>query len=160
MLTYALPIITAFLAFLYLTKDWHAHKKSWKVSVMILIIAIGIIGAINNYYQDKRVAGQHEKDQSQITDLKVQIVGLKSAFETANQNLKDNIKLFGDAFGKNEDYFRNLSQEIKDLKQTQMSAAEFQKKADQLRADIDAKANQVTQIKEQLKPPVSFQIIP
>jgi hypothetical protein len=154
MLTYALPVITASLALLYLAKDWEAHKKSWRRAlVMTLIIAIGIGGGINNYFQDKRVADQHDKDQKQIGDLKGEIVKLKSAVETGNQDQKDNIKLFGDTLGKYEVYFRNLSREINDLKRTQMSAIEFQKKADQLRADIDAKANQTSQIKQELKPP-------
>ena len=120
MLNYLLPITTAFLALLYLLKDWDAHRKSWRrVAVLCVIIAIGIGGTVNNYYAEKRYQLDQEK-----------IAGLQKAVETANKNQEDNTKQFVDAFGK-------LSQKVADL-QTEVSTAGLQKTADQLKAELAA----------------------
>ena len=120
MLNYLLPITTAFLAFLYLLKDWDAHKKSWRrVAVLCLIIAIGIGGAVNNYYAEERYRRDQEK-----------IAGLQKAVETANKSQEDNTKQFVDAFGKS-------SQKVADL-QTEVSTAGLQKTADQLKTELAA----------------------
>ena len=150
MLNYVLLIAVTVLAIFGLIKDWEAYKKKWRRGgALFIIILIGIGGIINNYYREKDSREQHDQDQKQIGGLKTEIVGLKSAVETTNQNQKDNIKLFVDTLGKYENYFRNLSYAINDLKRTQMSAAELQKKADQLKADVDAKANLISQMKQE-----------
>src|SRR5260370_14289159 len=115
MWNYILPISAAFLALLQLAKDWGAHKTSWRrVTVLVLIVAIGLGGAINSYYTDRKSAVQHLSDQNQIA-------GLQRAVETANKNEQENTKEIVNAFGK-------LSQKVSDL-QTQMSTAGLRKEA-------------------------------
>jgi hypothetical protein len=129
-LNYILPFATAFLAVLYLAKDWNAHKKSWRrVTVLCLIIATGIGGAINNIYKDKKAEEQHQSDQSQIA-------GLQQAVVAANKNQQDNTIQFLDHFDK-------MSQKLNAL-QTQLEKAGLQKEAAQLKAELAATQKALT----------------
>ena len=108
---YILNIIAVSLALLYLAKDWAAHKTSWRrAAILILIILSGIGGAIHYYYTNKDNEAQHKSDQEQISGLKAQVSGLKGAVETANNNQKENTKVFVAALGK-------LSEKVSDLRE-------------------------------------------
>jgi hypothetical protein len=102
MLNYFLNIAAAFIALLYLAKDWPAHKKSWRrLSVLGLIVLTGIGGLFNTYYVKKHSDDQHQADQGSIDRLKI-------AVETANKSQEDNTRHFVEAFG-------NLSQKVSNL---------------------------------------------
>jgi predicted nucleic acid-binding Zn-ribbon protein len=121
-----------------LAKDWTAHKRLWRrVLVILLIIGITVLTGIN------------------IRKSEIQIAGLREAVNTANQNQKDNTKLFVDVFGKIGDDIHKLSQDVSDLR-TQRNTAEFQKKADQLKADLEAQAKLVAELKAKFEAKAGF----
>ncbi|MGD0405960.1 MAG: hypothetical protein ABSB10_04840 [Candidatus Bathyarchaeia archaeon] len=100
------------------------------MAVILLIIGIAVLTGINSH-------------QSQI-----QIAGLTEAVNTANQNQKDNLTKFGDDI-------RKLSQDVSDLR-TQRNTVEFQKKADQLKANLEAEAKLVAQLKVKFEAKAGF----
>jgi hypothetical protein len=119
---YILPIGTAFIALLQLAKDWGGHRATWRrAAVLLLIISLGIGGAVNSHYARKRSAKQHAEDQKQIT-------GLKTAVDTANKDQRDNTKFFVEAF-------RGLSQKVSDL-QTQVATEKLQTKLANVQAEL------------------------
>ena len=114
-----------------LAKDWTAHKRFWRrVLVILLIIGITVLTGIN------------------IHESQIQIAGLREAVKTANQNQKDNLTRLGDDIHK-------LSQDVSDLG-TQRNTAEFQKKADQLKADLEAEAKLVAELKAKFEAKAGF----
>src|SRR5882762_4749015 len=123
MWNYVFLIATAFLALLSLAKDWKAHESHWRRgSVIALIVALGISGAIKIHYTSRRAAEQHAHDESEIT-------GLKIAVQTANSNQEGNTKQFLGAFEK-------LSKEVGDL-QTQVTTEKLQSKLAGVQAELE-----------------------
>jgi hypothetical protein len=97
-----LPIATAFLGIFYLAKDWEAHKASWRrLTVLLLIIAASIGGAVNNYYSEEKISA------------------LKASVDAANKSQQDNTQLFMDAFNKFSEKIGDLQSKVDnaDLKQ-------------------------------------------
>jgi uncharacterized protein YlxW (UPF0749 family) len=130
-LSIALCVLCALFEGFGLAKDWGAHKRFWRrVVVILLIIGIAVLTVINSH-------------RSQI-----QIAGLTEAVNRANQNQKDNLTKFGDDI-------RKLSQDVSDLR-TQRDTAEFQKKADQLKSNLEAEAKLIAQLKAMFEAKAGF----
>lgn len=130
-LSIALCVLWGLYEFFGLAKDWTAHKRFWRrVLVILLIIGITVLTGIN------------------IHESHIQIAGLREAVKTANQNQKDNLTRLGDDIHK-------LSQDVSDLR-TQRNTAEFQKKADQLKADLEAQAKLVAELKAKFEAKAGF----
>ncbi len=124
MWSYALPLLTALLGLLYLAKDWGAHRTTWRrTAVMMLIIASGFGGAINNYYRDKASNRQHAEDQARIE-------GLQKSVETANKNQEVNTQKFILAF-------RDLGEQVANLK-TQVATTDLRQRANELEKQLQA----------------------
>ncbi len=83
MWNYLLYLAGAIVAVFNHLKDWDAHKTFWRRwVVLVLIIAIGIGGVINNYFTDKKADSQHEADQKEIDKA-------KAVFGTMSQELHE-----------------------------------------------------------------------
>jgi hypothetical protein len=96
------PIATAFLGILYLAKDWDDHRTSTRrLTVLLLIIAAGIGGAVTSYYSEEKVTA------------------LQASVDAANKSQQDNTQLFMDAFSKFSDKVSDLQSKVDnaDLKQ-------------------------------------------
>jgi hypothetical protein len=122
MWNYIFPIGAALIALLQLAKDWGAHQRNWRrVAVLILIVLLGIGGAVNNYRTNKKSSFQRVEDQKEIT-------GLKTAVETANKNQQDNTQVFVNAL-------KGLSQKVSEL-QTQAATEKLQARLATVQAEL------------------------
>ncbi len=124
MLAYIPSLATVVLALMQLTKDWGAHQTHWRRAlVLIAITLLGVGGAINTHYANKRSFAQQTTYQNQIA-------GLEGAVKTANANQEANTKQFVKSFG-------DLSQQLGDLK-TQLKTAGLQKEAVELQRQLES----------------------
>jgi hypothetical protein len=134
---YIPTLATAFLAVLQLAKDWGAHQTTWRRAVVLsLILCLGVGGAINTYYSDRKAVAQHAADQKQIA-------GLQKAVETANADQENNTKHFVQSF-------TGLSRQLSAL-QSQVDTAGLQKEAARLRTELESTQKALTPPKAELE---------
>jgi hypothetical protein len=87
MWNYITSLAATVLALLELAKDWHEHKTTVRrAAVLILIMLVGIGGAISTYYSDREADRRHSEDQAQIAKL-------QKTVETGNETLKQIVLL-------------------------------------------------------------------
>jgi hypothetical protein len=121
---YIPTLVTVFLAGLQLAKDWGAHQATWRrITVLVLIILLGIGGAVNTFYANKRALNLNTTNQAVIASL-------QRAVETANRNQADNTKQYVESYGA-------LSQKLSDL-QSQLKTAGLSKEAASLRTELES----------------------
>jgi hypothetical protein len=124
MWSYVSMLAMMLLAVLQLAKDWGAHKTNWRrASVVIVIVLIGIAGAINLLRSNTKAYNQHTADQKQIA-------GLQHAVETANRSQEANTKIFVQSF-------QEMTQKLSGL-ETRLKTVGLQKEAAQLKKELES----------------------
>jgi len=118
MLNYAIPALTTLFALFELVKDWDAHKRAWRrVSVLLIIVALGMVGMYLGAKNDRQASEQASKINS-----------LTTAVQTSSQNQVQNTKVFTESIERFSTKLTNLETGIK--------TADLRDQADNLRAEL------------------------
>jgi hypothetical protein len=98
--------------------------------VSTLIVVLGGAALSNTHLSNKKILDQQQKAEDKHTQDQNQIIGLKTAVETATKDQDNNTKQFVLSFSQLSDRLNGL--------QTELKTAGLQKEAEQLRVDLAA----------------------
>lgn len=134
-INYSLPVLTSVLAFLYLAKDWEAHKNSLRrLAVLLIILSIGVAGVINAFVNDAKA--RQDREEKRV---------LARSLETSMKNQENSTKQF-------ISYIDRLSQGISELK-TQVETESLKEYADNLQKELVSTKNELASTQKALKKP-------